>query len=138
MAALMLMMKLRQKKVDLMVHLDFLSQLIQIQETHTQVVTLFNYMVKECDSASPEFIRAMAERLPRHEDDLMTIAERLELAGIEKGRLEGIEKGRQEEREKALQENYASARRMQQMGISSEKIKQILQFSDDDLRNALR
>ncbi|EOS8407155.1 TPA: ISNCY family transposase, partial [Escherichia coli] len=127
-----------QKKVDLMVHLDFLSQLIQIQETHTQVVTLFNYMVKECDSASPEFIRAMAERLPRHEDDLMTIAERLELAGIEKGRLEGIEKGRQEEREKALQENYASARRMQQMGISSEKIKQILQFSDDDLRNALR
>ncbi|HDD9347619.1 TPA: Rpn family recombination-promoting nuclease/putative transposase, partial [Escherichia coli] len=137
-AALMLMMKLRQKKVDLMVHLDFLSQLIQIQETHTQVVTLFNYMVKECDSASPEFIRAMAERLPRHEDDLMTIAERLELAGIEKGRLEGIEKGRQEEREKALQENYASARRMQQMGISSEKIKQILQFSDDDLRNALR
>ncbi|EFM9310508.1 Rpn family recombination-promoting nuclease/putative transposase, partial [Escherichia coli] len=101
MAALMLMMKLRQKKVDLMVHLDFLSQLIQIQETHTQVVTLFNYMVKECDSASPEFIRAMAERLPRHEDDLMTIAERLELAGIEKGRLEGIEKGRQEEREKA-------------------------------------
>ncbi|HFP3836817.1 TPA: ISNCY family transposase, partial [Escherichia coli] len=134
----MLMMKLRQKKVDLMVHLDFLSQLIQIQETHTQVVTLFNYMVKECDSASPEFIRAMAERLPRHEDDLMTIAERLELAGIEKGRLEGIEKGRQEEREKALQENYASARRMQQMGISSEKIKQILQFSDDDLRNALR
>ncbi|HFP3810412.1 TPA: ISNCY family transposase, partial [Escherichia coli] len=133
-----LMMKLRQKKVDLMVHLDFLSQLIQIQETHTQVVTLFNYMVKECDSASPEFIRAMAERLPRHEDDLMTIAERLELAGIEKGRLEGIEKGRQEEREKALQENYASARRMQQMGISSEKIKQILQFSDDDLRNALR
>ncbi|HFO4993195.1 TPA: ISNCY family transposase, partial [Escherichia coli] len=97
-----------------------------------------NYMVKECDSASPEFIRAMAERLPRHEDDLMTIAERLELAGIEKGRLEGIEKGRQEEREKALQENYASARRMQQMGISSEKIKQILQFSDDDLRNALR
>ncbi|MCD4036083.1 ISNCY family transposase, partial [Escherichia coli] len=124
--------------VDLMVHLDFLSQLIQIQETHTQVVTLFNYMVKECDSASPEFIRAMAERLPRHEDDLMTIAERLELAGIEKGRLEGIEKGRQEEREKALQENYASARRMQQMGISSEKIKQILQFSDDDLRNALR
>ncbi|EFJ6308276.1 ISNCY family transposase, partial [Escherichia coli] len=138
MAALMLMMKLRQKKVDLMVHLDFLSQLIQIQETHTQVVTLFNYMVKECDSASPEFIRAMAERLPRHEDDLMTIAERLELAGIEKGRLEGIEKGRQEEREKALQENYASARRMQQMGISSEKIKEILQFSDDDLRNALR
>ena len=113
-----------------MVHLDFLSQLIQIQETHTQVVTLFNYMVKECDSASPEFIRAMAERLPRHEDDLMTVAERLELAGIEKGR--------QEEREKALQENYASARRMQQMGISSEKIKQILQFSDDDLRNALR
>ncbi|GDM24109.1 hypothetical protein BvCmsNSNP012_04877 [Escherichia coli] len=126
-------MKLRQKKVDLMVHLDFLSQLIQIQETHTQVVTLFNYMVKECDSASPEFVRAMAERLPKHEEHLMTIAERLELAGIEKG----IEKGIELERQRNLENTYSTVRRMIQMGYSPENIQDALQLSDEELRKAL-
>ncbi|MGD2819600.1 ISNCY family transposase, partial [Escherichia coli] len=84
-----------------------------------------NYMVKACDSASPEFIRAMAEHLPRYEDDIMTIAERLELAGIEKGR--------QEERKKTLE----AARRMQKMGMSPESIQEILQLSDEELRKAL-
>ncbi len=129
MAALMLLMKVRQRKGDLMAQLDFLSQLLQIQGTHDQVVVLLNYMVKACDSASPEFIRAMAEHLPRYEDEIMTIAERLELAGIEKG----IEKGRQEERKKTLE----AARRMQKMGMSPESIQEILQLSDDELRKAL-
>ncbi|WP_252341795.1 Rpn family recombination-promoting nuclease/putative transposase [Escherichia coli] len=96
MAALMLLMKVRQRKGDLMTQLDFLSQLLQIQGTHDQVVVLLNYMVKACDSASPEFIRVMAEHLPRYEDDIMTIAERL----------------RQEEREKALEKMLEAARRM--------------------------
>ncbi|EHT0732005.1 Rpn family recombination-promoting nuclease/putative transposase, partial [Escherichia coli] len=127
--ALMLLMKVRQRKGDLMAQLDFLSQLLQIQGTHDQVVVLLNYMVKACDSASPEFIRAMAEHLPRYEDDIMTIAERLELAGIEKG----IEKGRQEERKKTLE----AARRMQKMGMSPESIQEILQLSDEELQKAL-
>ncbi len=125
MAALMLLMKVRQRKGDLMAQLDFLSQLLQIQGTHDQVVVLLNYMVKACDSASPEFIRAMAEHLPRYEDEIMTIAERLELAGIEKGR--------QEERKKTLE----AARRMQKMGMSPESIQEILQLSDDELQKAL-
>ena len=129
MAALMLLMKVRQRKGDLMAQLDFLSQLLQIQGTHDQVVVLLNYMVKACDSASPEFIRAMAEHLPRYEDEIMTIAERLELAGIEKG----IEKGRQEERKKTLE----AARRMQKMGMSPESIQEILQLSDEELQKAL-
>ncbi|HBC0040366.1 TPA: Rpn family recombination-promoting nuclease/putative transposase, partial [Salmonella enterica] len=129
MAALMLLMKVRQRKGALMAQLDFLSQLLQIQGTHDQVVVLLNYMVKACDSASPEFIRVMAEHLPRYEDDIMTIAERLELAGIEKGR--------QEEREKALGKTLEAARRMQKMGMSPESIQEILQLSDEELRKAL-
>ncbi|HEI3599815.1 TPA: Rpn family recombination-promoting nuclease/putative transposase, partial [Escherichia coli] len=125
MAALMFLMKVRQRKGDLMTQLDFLSQLLQIQGSHDQVVVLLNYMVKACDSASPEFIRAMAEHLPRYEDDIMTIAERLEL------------KGRQEEREKALEKMLEAARRMQKMGMSSESIQEILQLSDDELQKAL-
>ncbi|MBC0030527.1 Rpn family recombination-promoting nuclease/putative transposase, partial [Escherichia coli] len=74
---------------------------------------------------SPEFIRAMAEHLPRYEDDIMTIAERLEL------------KGRQEEREKALEKMLEAARRMQKMGMSSESIQEILQLSDEELQKAL-
>lgn len=124
----MLLMKVRQRKGDLMAQLDFLSQLLQIQGTHDQVVVLLNYMVKACDSASPEFIRAMAEHLPRYEDEIMTIAERLELAGIEKGR--------QEER-KALEKTLEAARRMQKMGMSPESIQEILQLSDEELQKAL-
>ncbi|HHG9386534.1 TPA: ISNCY family transposase, partial [Escherichia coli] len=82
-----------------------------------------------CDSASPEFIRAMAEHLPRYEDEIMTIAERLELVGIEKGR--------QEEREKALEKTLEAARRMQKMGMSPESIQEILQLSDEELQKAL-
>ncbi|EOT9540766.1 Rpn family recombination-promoting nuclease/putative transposase [Escherichia coli] len=121
MAALMLLMKVRQRKGDLMTQLDFLSQLLQIQGTHDQVVVLLNYMVKACDSASPEFIRVMAEHLPRYEDDIMTIAERL----------------RQEEREKALEKMLEAARRMQKMGMSPESIQEILQLSDEELQKAL-
>ncbi|HDD8676590.1 TPA: ISNCY family transposase, partial [Escherichia coli] len=121
MAALMLLMKVRQRKGDLMTQLDFLSQLLQIQGSHEQVVVLLNYMVKACDSASPEFIRAMAEHLPRYEDDIMTIAERL----------------RQEEREKALEKMLEAARRMQKMGMSPESIQEILQLSDEELQKAL-
>ncbi|EKL6866921.1 Rpn family recombination-promoting nuclease/putative transposase, partial [Escherichia coli] len=95
--------------------------LLQIQGTHDQVVVLLNYMVKACDSASPEFIRAMAEHLPRYEDDIMTIAERL----------------RQEEREKALEKMLEAARRMQKMGMSPESIQEILQLSDEELQKAL-
>ncbi|HHN9153225.1 TPA: Rpn family recombination-promoting nuclease/putative transposase, partial [Escherichia coli] len=121
MAALMLLMKVRQRKGDLMTQIDFLSQLLQIQGSHEQVVVLLNYMVKACDSASPEFIRAMAEHLPRYEDDIMTIAERL----------------RQEEREKALEKMLEAARRMQKMGMSPESIQEILQLSDEELQKAL-
>ncbi|EPF4175878.1 Rpn family recombination-promoting nuclease/putative transposase [Escherichia albertii] len=121
MAALMLLMKARQRKGDLMTQIDFLSQLLQIQGSHEQVVVLLNYMVKACDSASPEFIRAMAEHLPRYEDDIMTIAERL----------------RQEEREKALEKMLEAARRMQKMGMSPESIQEILQLSDEELQKAL-
>ncbi len=42
---------------------------------------LIHYIVNAGDSVSPEFMRALAERLPQHEDKLMTIAERLEQKG---------------------------------------------------------
>ncbi|HAN8180156.1 TPA: transposase, partial [Escherichia coli] len=49
----------------------------------------------------------------------------------------GLEKGRAEERQKALAETYASVRRMSDMGMSTEVIKQALQLSDEQIQEAL-
>ncbi|SQD10939.1 transposase [Citrobacter freundii] len=43
-----------------------------------QVRVLINYMVNAGEAPAPEFMRALAERLPQHEDELMTIAQQLE------------------------------------------------------------
>ncbi|EIS8761845.1 transposase, partial [Escherichia coli] len=53
------------------------------------------------------------------------------------GRAEGLAEGRAEERQKALAETYASVRRMSDMGMSTEVIKQALQLSDEQIQEAL-
>lgn len=49
---------------------------------------LIHYMLNAGDSPFPEFMRALAVRLPQHEDKLMTIAERPEQEGRQKGAAE--------------------------------------------------
>ncbi|MDZ8658440.1 transposase, partial [Escherichia coli] len=66
------------------------------------------------DSVSPEFMRALAERLPQHEDKLMTIAERLEQKGRQEGRMEGRMEG-------ALEKALAIACQLQKMGMTPEQ-----------------
>lgn len=114
MAALTLLMKhIRQR--DLMELLDKLPLLMVEMISDEQVRVLIHYMVNAGDSPSPEFMRALAARLPQHEDKLMTIAERLE----QKGRLE---------------EKQAIARQLQKMGMTPEQIKQATGLSDDELK----
>ncbi|HFP6150492.1 transposase [Escherichia coli] len=76
-----------------------------------------------------ELSEAIFTHYPSHKGVIMTIAEQLE----EKGRAEG----RAEERQKALAETYASVRRMSDMGMSTEVIKQALQLSDEQIQEAL-
>jgi len=76
------------------------------------VISLIHYIIQAGESADAQaFVRELAQRVPQHEDELMTIAQQLEQKGIEKGiekgiqlgEQRGIEKGRQEgEREAAL------------------------------------
>ncbi len=64
-------------------------------------------------------MRALAERLPQHEDKLMTIAERLEL------------KGRQEAGWKdawALEKATAIACQLQKMGMTPEQLSRLPDF----------
>ncbi|MEG0198703.1 MAG: Rpn family recombination-promoting nuclease/putative transposase, partial [Acinetobacter sp.] len=95
MAALTLLMKhIRQR--DMMELLDSLPRVMVEWISPEQVRILIHYMVNAGEAPAPEFMRALAERLPQHEDELMTIAQQLEQKGIEKGRAEGIQLGRQE------------------------------------------
>lgn len=67
-------------------------------------------------------MRALAERLPQHEDKLMTIAERLE----QKGRLEG-----------SIERAQEIARQLQKMGMTPEQIKQATGLSDAELKKVI-
>ncbi|HFW7077646.1 TPA: transposase, partial [Escherichia coli] len=80
---------------------------------------LIHYIVNAGDTVSPEFMRALAERLPQHEDTFMTIAERIEQKGIQKGRME---------------EKQDIARQLQKMGMTPEQIRQATGLSDDELK----
>ena len=88
-----------------------------------------------------ELSEAISTHYPSHKGVIMTIAEQLEEKGLEKGRAEGLAEGRAEgraeERQKALAETYASVRRMSDMGMSTEVIKQALQLSDEQIQEAL-
>ena len=86
------------------------------------------------EAPAPEFMRALAERLPQHEDELMTIAQQLEQKGIEKGRAEGIQLGRQEGHlEGKLEGKLEVARSLLKMGMSRESVQEATGLSEDDL-----
>ncbi|ENA8274833.1 Rpn family recombination-promoting nuclease/putative transposase, partial [Salmonella enterica] len=133
MAALTLLMKhIRQR--DLMELLDKLPLLMVEMVSDEQVRVLIHYMVNAGDSPSPEFMRALAARLPQHEDKLMTIAERLEQKGREEGRKEGLQEGRQEG---AAEKAQAIARQLRNMGMTPEQIKQATGLSDAELKKVI-
>ena len=95
-----------------------------------QVRVLINYMVNAGEAPAPEFMRALAERLPQHEDELMTIAQQLEQIGIEKGlqlgEQRGIEKGRNEGK-------LEVARSLLKMGMSHESVLEATGLTEEDL-----
>lgn len=129
MAALTLLMKhIRQR--DMMELLDRLPQVMVEWISPEQVRVLINYMVNAGEAPAPEFMRALAERLPQHEDELMTIAQQLEQIGVEKGiklgEQRGIEKG---EREASLK----IARSLLKMGMSHKSVLEATGLTEDDL-----
>ncbi|EDW4369033.1 Rpn family recombination-promoting nuclease/putative transposase [Salmonella enterica subsp. diarizonae] len=103
MAALTLLMKHIRHR-DMMELLDSLPQVMVEWISPEQVRILLSYMVNAGEAPAADFMRALAERLPQHEDELMTIAQQLEqkarMEGKLEGRMEGIqigeEKGRME------------------------------------------
>lgn len=71
----------------------------------------------ETDDAEA-FVRNLAQRVPQHEDELMTIAQQLEQKGLEKGRQEG---------------KMEVARNLLQKGIPLESVRELTGLSNDEL-----
>lgn len=98
MAALTLLQKHIHQR-DLAGLLDRLATLILAKHmTGQQLVTLVNYFAQTAELSDAEaFIRKLAQRVPPHKEQLMTLAEQLEKKGMKKGILlgeqSGIEKG---------------------------------------------
>lgn len=101
----------------------------------SQVISLVHYLLQAGETADADiFVRTLAQRVPQHEDALMTIAQQLEQKGIEKGiqlgEQRGLEKGRSEgERAAALK----IARTMLQNGLHPRVVAEMTALSDDDL-----
>lgn len=130
MAALTLLQKHihRRDLADLLDRLDRLAATLMAGHlTGQQLVSLINYLVQAGETDDAEaFVRNLAQRVPQHEDELMTIAQQLEQKGLEKGRIEGRQEGRQEGKMEV-------ARNLLAKGIPLESVRELTGLSDDDL-----
>ncbi|ELJ4826435.1 Rpn family recombination-promoting nuclease/putative transposase [Salmonella enterica] len=133
MAALTLLMKhIRQR--DMMELLDRLPRVMVEWISPEQVRVLINYMVNAGEAPAPEFMRALAQRLPQHEDELMTIAQQLEQIGIEKGLKQGIQLGEERGIEKGRNEGKLEvARSLLKMGMPHASVLEATGLTEDDL-----
>ena len=97
MAALTLLQKHIHRR-DVSELLDKLTLLLLTETlTREQVHSLISYLVQAGEAVdSVVFVRELAQRVPQHGDELMTIAQQLEQKGIEIGEQRGIEKGERE------------------------------------------
>lgn len=136
MAALTLIQKhIRQR--DLAQLLDKLASLLIMEHIDKQqVVALVNYMLQTSETQNATvFLRKLAQRVPRHGDELMTMAEQLEniglLKGLEKGLEKGIRQGKQAgEREATLK----IARAMLENGLEEQAIVKMTGIAIEELR----
>lgn len=135
----MAILELLQKHVRQRDLAELLEQLVTLllagYTNNEQLTSLMNYMLQVGDTAAPEnFIRELARRSPQHEEVLMTIAQKLEQKGIEKGRLEGIQLGEAKGRQEGMLEGkLAVARSMLANGIDRDSVMRITGLTADDL-----
>ncbi|HGM5489957.1 TPA: Rpn family recombination-promoting nuclease/putative transposase [Serratia fonticola] len=98
-----------------------------------QLISLVNYMLQVGSTAEPDkLIRELASRAPRHEEELMTIAEYLEQKGFKKGMEQGMEKGMEQARatilniaRSMLADGFDRATVMKLTGLSADELAQI-------------
>lgn len=131
MAALTLLQKHIHRR-DLSELLDRLATtLLTGHLTGQQLVSLINYLIQAGETDDAEaFVRNLAQKVPQHEEALMTIAQQLEQKGIEIGRQLGEMKGREEGK---LEEKLELAGKMLKSGYPLQSVKELTGLSDEIL-----
>ncbi|HAH4800740.1 TPA: Rpn family recombination-promoting nuclease/putative transposase [Escherichia coli] len=119
--ALTLLMK-HSRSRDLMLQMDRLVQLIQDSLNEELAQVLFHYLLNGSEHVTVTFLQTLAQRLPQHEDNIMTLAERIEQKGIAKG----IEQGK-------LEGKLETARNMLNAGMDRQAVLQMTGLSNDQL-----
>jgi len=99
--------------------------------TGQQLVSLINYLIQAGETDDAEaFVRNLAQRVPQHEEALMTIAQQLEQKGIEKGIEKGMQLGEHKSRidiaEKLLKNGMALNLVKEMTGLSDEELAKIV------------
>ncbi|CNG75586.1 hypothetical protein DJ60_682 [Yersinia enterocolitica] len=84
------LLELLQKHIRQRDLAELLDQLVMLiasgYTTEDQLKAAINYIIQVGETAEPEaLIRSMAQRLPQHEESLMTIAQKLEQKGEARG-----------------------------------------------------
>jgi len=131
MAALTLLQKhIRQR--DLAEMMDRLVTILQAgYHSSSQVITLVHYIVQAGETSDAKaFVRELAQRVPQHENALMTIAQQLEQIGLEKGIEQGIQQGRTEGSRGA---SLRIAHTMLESGMDRNTVLQMTGLSEEDL-----
>lgn len=121
-SALMLIQK-HIRKQNLSEKLDTLIDALRDESTDEALFLSLTHYILQAGSAddAAAFVRRLAEHLPRHKEQLMTIAEQLEAIGHEKG----FKAGREEGHFEALKEVAISLLRS---GLSVEKVMSVTGF----------
>ncbi len=132
----MAVLELLQKHIRIRDMSELLEQLVMLLSsgytTDEQLRVLINYMLQAGETADPEsFIRELAQRSPQQEEILMTIAEKLEQKGLEKGLAKGREEGILLGEQKGI---LKVARTMLENGLDSAAVQKMTGLTADDLK----
>lgn len=104
-----------------------------------QLVALINYMLQAGETSDAHrFVQELAQRVPQHEDKLMTIAQQLKQEGIARGIEQGIAQGIEQGIEKGIEKGrteakLAVARKMLRNGFSPDIVMEMTGLSAAEL-----
>ncbi len=134
MAALTLLQKYIRRR-DLKEVLNQLALLVAAEfMTGQQLHALVNFMLQADETADAgAFIRELAQRVPQHEDELMTIAQQLEQKGRQEGRQEGREEGL---REGVQEASLRIARNLLKNGMDIQSVMNVTGLTEEELKHS--
>ncbi len=124
------LLELLQKHIRQRDLAELLDQLVMLiasgYTTEDQLKAAINYIIQVGETAEPEaLIRSMAQRLPQHEESLMTIAQKLEQKGEARGIVKGRVEGKLDVARTMLANGLDRATVMKMTGLSDKELAQI-------------